>query len=130
MGTHGPGIDTLTKDIPISSADIFGGDLSKVVAKAASASGNDNTLVNNFVLSGLPRPKPLRGGKQKASSLPPFLGRGQSQNWQCHSCFANRGRKRKRTPRDKGAGHQTGKPKQRQWQQPKSGGKSQAKPLT
>ena len=41
-GTYDHSLVTLTKDIPISSTSLFGGDLSKAMAKAAS------TLVDSF----------------------------------------------------------------------------------
>ena len=48
---------------PHSNTDLFGGNLSKAVAMVASVSHNYKALVNSFVLSGLPRSRPPRGGK-------------------------------------------------------------------
>ena len=48
----------LTKDIPITGSNLFGGDLGKAVEKAATASRNYKALGDCFVLSGLARPKP------------------------------------------------------------------------
>ena len=121
--TDGQGLAALMKDIPISTTGLFGCDLRKVVVKAVSASRNYNSLADRIILSGFPRPP--RGGKRKASSSPPFRGKGQSRNWQSHSLSSTRSRTRRRLLKGKGAGHQTGKAKQ---QQPKSGSKGQAKP--
>ena len=43
-GSHGQGLATFTKDIPISSTSLFGGDLSKAVVKVASASTTTRCL--------------------------------------------------------------------------------------
>ena len=59
--THSQDLTALTKNIPISTSGLFGDDLSKVVAKAASASCNYDALADSFVLSGLPRPRPRDG---------------------------------------------------------------------
>ena len=66
--THGQGLAAFTKDIPISSTGLFGCDLSKAEAMEASASYNYKALVDIFMLSDLPSPKPPQGGKWKASS--------------------------------------------------------------
>ena len=63
-----------TKDIPIASTSLFGGDLRKAVAKFTTASHNYKALGDCFVLFGLPRPKPPRGKKQKVSLLLAFCG--------------------------------------------------------
>ena len=60
-GTHSQGLATFTKDIPISSTSLFGGDLSKAVAKAATTFCNYKVHGDHFVLSGLSRPKPPKG---------------------------------------------------------------------
>ena len=43
-GAHGRSLDVLTKDIPITSSSLFGGDPGKAVAKAATASRNYKAL--------------------------------------------------------------------------------------
>ena len=75
-GALGRSLNVLTKDIPITSSSLFGGDLGKAVAKAATASLNYKALGDCFVLSGLFRPRPPRGLKRKVSMSPPFR-RGQ-----------------------------------------------------
>ena len=79
-GTHDQGLATVNNDIPISNTSLFGGDLSKVVAKAPPASQNYKALVDCFILSGLSWSKHPKRSKQKVSTLPPFCGRSQSGN--------------------------------------------------
>ena len=67
-GAHSRSLDVLTKDIPITSSSLFGGDLDKAVAKATTASRNYKALGGCFVLSGLARPKPSRSLKWNASA--------------------------------------------------------------
>ena len=63
-------LNTLTKNIPIASSSLFGGDLGKAVVKSATASCNYKTLGDCFDLSDLSRPKPpppspeARSGRQ------------------------------------------------------------------
>ena len=62
-GAHGHSLDVLTKDIPITSYTIFGGNLGKAVAKVTTASRYYKALGDCFVVSGLSRPRPARGLK-------------------------------------------------------------------
>ena len=120
-------LDVFTKDISIISSNLFGGDLGKAVAKAATASRNYKALGDCFVLSGLSRVRPPRSMKRKASTSPPF--RWYSRHSQGQASQTRRFKKRSRGSRRKGMGtdQQSGKPKQPQWQHPKHGNKPKPK---
>ena len=123
-GAHSRSLDVLTKDIPITSSSLFGGNLGKAVVKAATASRNNKALGNCFVLSGLSRPKPPSSRKRKASASQPFYGdsrtrHGQGQSSPNHNTF--RKRMHGSRGRGKGADQQSGKPKQPQRQHCKQG---------
>ena len=130
-GAHSCSLGVLTKDIPITSSNLFGGDLGKTVVKAATASRNYKTLGDCFVLLDLSWPKPPSSRKQKASASPAFHGDSWSRHGQGQSS-PNHSRFRKRMccsrGRGKGADQQSGKPKQPQWQHPKQGNKPKSKP--
>ena len=128
-GAHGRSLDALIKDIPIGSSSLFGGDLGKAVAKAATTSRNYKALGDCFILSSLSRLKPPRCKKRKASMSPPFHGENRRRYSQGHSSQPRRFRKRRLHLRSKGKGteHQAGKPRQPQWQQPKQGSKPKPK---
>ena len=127
IGTHAHGhsLDVLSKDIPVTSSSLFGGNLGKAMVKSATAF-RYKALGDCFVLSGLARPKPSRSLKQKASASPPFHGDSRHSKGQAPQ--TNRLRKRSQGSRGTGADHQAGKPKQPQWQRPKQGNKPKPKP--
>ena len=129
-GSQGRSLDALTKDIPITSSNLFTGDLGKAVAKAATASRNYEALGDCFVLSSLTRPKPPRSMKRKASASPPFRGDIRPRHSQGHALQTHRFRKRSHGSRRQGTGadQQSGKPKQPQWQRLKQGNKPKPKP--
>ena len=130
-GTHGYSLDVLTKDIPITSSSLFGGDLGKAVEKATTTSRNYKALGDCFILSELSRPKLPRSRKQKGNTSLPFRGDNRSRYDQGQaSQNHNRFRKRMRSSKGRGTGadQQSGKPKQPQWQCPKQGNKLKSKP--
>ena len=115
-GAYGRSLEVLTKDIRITSSSPFGGDLSKAVAKSATASGNYKDLGDCFVLSGLSRPKLPRSMKRKASASPPIHVDSRPRHGQGQASQNHRFRKRRRGCRGRGKGvnQQSGKPKQPQ----------------
>ena len=92
-GAQGHRLDARTKDIPITSSNLFRGDLSKAVLKAATASRNYNALGDCFVLSGLARTKPPRSLKWKASASPLFHGDSRPRYHQGQVPQTKRGKK-------------------------------------
>ena len=101
-GAHSCSLDVLTKDIPITSSTLFGGDLGKVVVKAATTSRNYKALGDCFILLGLSRHRPPRSRNRKASASPPFSGDSRSRYGQ-GQCYQNRNRFRKRKRGARGA---------------------------
>ena len=74
-GSHGHSLDALTKDIPITSSSLFGGDLGKAVGKTPplpATTGHWGTILSCLASLG---PSPPEARSRRQTPRRPFMGK-------------------------------------------------------